>query len=86
MLSNPDVHKVKINVTVSDIDEVYYDDNERNQTVIVGVYNIDTGECFETIQGALDDPDTLDNHTILIPSGTYYENVEVDRPLDVERC
>jgi len=45
------------------------------------VHNQDTGKNFSTIQAAIDSSDTLNGHTILVYSETYYENVNVSKPL-----
>jgi parallel beta-helix repeat protein len=43
------------------------------------VHNLDTGYSYATIQGALDAPETLDGHTILVDAGIYYEHVVVNK-------
>jgi parallel beta-helix repeat protein len=45
------------------------------------VQNLDTGEYFGSIQNAIDDPDTLNGHTIWAAIGRYYENVLVNKTL-----
>ncbi|WP_319642089.1 right-handed parallel beta-helix repeat-containing protein [Methanovulcanius yangii] len=50
-------------------------------SALISVHNIDTGEHFSTIQAAIDDPDTLNGHMIVVDSGTYYENIVVNKQL-----
>jgi parallel beta-helix repeat protein len=47
------------------------------------VVNLNTGEKFFSIQEAIDDPDTLDGHTIFVKEGTYYENVFVTKAINL---
>jgi parallel beta-helix repeat protein len=43
------------------------------------VHNLETGLGYDTIEEAINAPHTLDTHTILVDSGTYYENIVVTK-------
>ena len=47
------------------------------------VTNIDTGRVFLTIQSAIDANETLDGHTIMVTSGTYHENIVIDKSISL---
>ena len=47
------------------------------------VHNIDSGKNFSTIQGAINDNETLNGHTIVVDAGSYYEHVVVNKSLSL---
>jgi parallel beta-helix repeat protein len=47
------------------------------------VHNVNTTFNYDTIQAAIDAPQTLDGHTILVDSGTYYEHVIVNKTVSL---
>jgi parallel beta-helix repeat protein len=47
------------------------------------VYNDDTREIFLTIQGAINDANTLDGHSIIVHEGTYYEHLFVSKSVSL---
>jgi len=47
------------------------------------IQNLNTSLVYLTIQSAIDVPETEDEHTIFVRSGTYYENVVVDKTLSL---
>jgi len=60
---------------------IYLDVVEYLPPVADSVHNLDTNLNYTTIQAAIDAPETLSGHTILVDSGTYYENVVVTKSI-----
>ena len=50
---------------------------------IATVHNVDTTFNYDTIQAAIDAPQTSEGHTILVEAGTYYEHVTVDKSVSL---
>jgi parallel beta-helix repeat protein len=45
------------------------------------IINENTDEIFLTIQGAINDPDTMNDHVILVKNGQYWEHVSLHKSL-----
>jgi parallel beta-helix repeat protein len=45
------------------------------------IINQDTSEIFLTIQGAINDAETIDGHTIFVKNGDYWEHVTIHKSL-----
>jgi parallel beta-helix repeat protein len=45
------------------------------------VRNVDTGISYETVQGAIDAPQTLSGNVIMVYNGVFYENVVLNKHL-----
>ncbi len=52
-------------------------------TTVLGIYNTRTGIGYKTIQDAINCPYTLNGDTITLASGTYTENVIVDKNVTI---
>jgi len=50
---------------------------------IATVHNLNTTFNYDTIQEAIDAPETLDGHTILVDEGIYYEHVVIDKAVSL---
>ena len=47
------------------------------------VHNVNTNLNYTTIQAAINAPETLDGHTILVDAGTYYECVDIHKSISL---
>ena len=47
------------------------------------VHNVNLGIGYASIQAAVNDPNTLDGHTILVDEGTYFENVVINKSISL---
>lgn len=45
------------------------------------IHNVDTGLNYATIQEAINAPETLNGHAILVDAGTYYEHIRMNKSL-----
>ncbi|HMS68958.1 MAG TPA: hypothetical protein PKD18_12500, partial [Saprospiraceae bacterium] len=53
-------------------------------TVEGKVKNDNTGEFFCSIQAAIDDVNTLNGHTLVVPTGTYNENIILNKGITLQ--
>jgi len=78
------------NITGSDgIGDTTYsvDENNQDNYPLIRLYgsirNLDTDITYLTIQSAINAPETSDEHTIFVSSGTYYEHVVVNKSVSL---
>jgi parallel beta-helix repeat protein len=55
----------------------------RPQQLNYPAHNIDSDKHFDAIQAAIDDPDTQNGHTILVATGTYTEDVYINKSISL---
>ncbi len=73
------LYNITVQVSIPGYKDDIPSDDTRTITIAIGVQNLNTTECFATIQEAIDDSDTLDGHCIFAPSGIYTENIVVTK-------
>jgi len=47
------------------------------------VYNVNTGLYYDSIQEAINAPETKENHTIIISPGVYHENIVINKSISL---
>ena len=68
-------------------EEIYVANNQKTKIVLLSsklpVQNVNTGLYYETIQEAIDAPETIDGHTIEANIGIYYEHLTISKSLKI---
>lgn len=77
---NKTINEAPTNITINDTNNTWNYINLLHYRV----HNINTGKSFPTIQSAIDDNETKDGDTITIDSGTYDENIKIDKQLTIK--
>jgi parallel beta-helix repeat protein len=71
---------------IGDTSYVIDENNQDNYPLIHpygSIRNLDTNLTCLTIQAAIDAPQTLDGHTILVDAGTYHEHVTINKSISL---
>ncbi|MFH1101508.1 MAG: NosD domain-containing protein [Methanobacteriota archaeon] len=77
------VYQISVNITLPNGIDSYPTNNEYTTQVLVGVYNRNSGECYPTIQAAINDVHTIHGHTLVVPTGVYPENIVVSKNISL---
>jgi pectin methylesterase-like acyl-CoA thioesterase len=71
-------------ILLSSLPYLFFSQKQVSASNSYSVHNLTTGLNYETIQEAIDAPETLAEHVILVGAGTYYEEVTMDKSIILE--